>query len=106
MACTTLISSSQSVLVQPLVRTVPVNVPVTSATLSRVRRLMALVTVMPGGKGSTVPTTSQNAPMIPTSVGLTQSARNKTGPISVHANWDTRRIPMEFASVCYNPRST
>lgn len=47
-----------SVLVQLLVRTVPVNVPVTSATLRRVRRLMARVTVMPGGKGSTVPTTS------------------------------------------------
>ena len=99
MACTTLISSSQSVLVQPLVRTVPVNVPVTSATLSRVRRLMALVTVLPGGKGSTVPTTSQNAPMTPTSVGLTQSARNKTGPISVHVIRDTKKIPVEIASV-------
>lgn len=37
--------------------------------------------------------------MTPASAGLTQSARNKTGPISVHANWDTRRIPMEFASI-------
>ena len=99
MTCTTWCSSSQSVPVHLLVRTVPVNVPVTSATLSRVRRLMARVTVMPGGKESTVPTTSQNAPMTPTSAGLTQSARNKTGPTSVHVTRDTKKIPVEIASV-------
>ena len=103
MTCRTWCSSSQSVPVQPLVRAVPVNVPVTSATLSRVRRLMARVSVMPGGKGSTVPTTSQNAPMTPTSAGLTQSARNKTGPTSVHVIRDTKKIPVEIASVWNQP---